>query len=133
MDGPQYKQRTGEFDFDITNYRRAISLSPGNEQRLYWGSESADQEGSRNLMGVKSPAIDAMITEMLSSTSQENFVAATRALDRVLSTGRYVIPIWTYAVGRVAHDKTLHYPEDTLPIYGDGVDWLPGVWWYENK
>ncbi|MBO9397178.1 ABC transporter substrate-binding protein [Shimia sp. R9_2] len=132
VDGPQYNQRTGAFDFDITNYRRAISLSPGNEQRLYWGSDAAEQEGSRNLMGVQSPAIDAMITEMLTATSQEDFVAATRALDRVLSTGRYVIPIWTYAVGRVAHNKNLHFPE-TLPIYGDGVDWLPGVWWHEEQ
>lgn len=132
VDGPQYNQRTGSFDFDITNYRRAISLSPGNEQRLYWGSDAAEQEGSRNLMGVQSPVIDAMITEMLTATSQEDFVAATRALDRVLSTGRYVIPIWTYAVGRVAHNKNLHFPE-TLPIYGDGVDWLPGVWWHEEQ
>ncbi|WP_247744864.1 extracellular solute-binding protein [Shimia sp. R11_0] len=131
VDGPQYKLRTNAFDFDLTNYRRAISLSPGNEQLLYWGSEAADQEGSRNLMGVKSPAIDAMIDKMLSSTSQEDFVAATKALDRVLTTGRYVIPIWNYAVGRIAHQKELHYPEQ-LPIYGDGVEWLPGVWWYQQ-
>nr|WP_223229198.1 extracellular solute-binding protein [Shimia marina] len=131
VDGPQYKLRTNAFDFDLTNYRRAISLSPGNEQLLYWGSDAADQEGSRNLMGVKSPAIDAMIDKMLSSTSQEDFVAATKALDRVLTTGRYVIPIWNYAVGRVAHQKELHYPEQ-LPIYGDGVEWLPGVWWYQQ-
>ncbi|MDA5555678.1 extracellular solute-binding protein [Shimia sp. MMG029] len=132
VDGAQYKQRTGAFDFDITNYRRALSLSPGNEQRLYWGSDAAEQNGSRNFMGVQSPAIDAMITEMLTAGSQEDFIAATRALDRVLSTGRYVIPIWNYAVGRVAHDKNLHFP-DTLPIYGDGVEWLPSVWWYEES
>ncbi|GAA6178677.1 extracellular solute-binding protein [Shimia sp. NS0008-38b] len=131
VDGPQYKQRTGTFDFDITNYRRAISLSPGNEQRLYWGSEAASQDGSRNWMGVQSPAIDAMIDEMLTSESRENFFAATKALDRVLTTGRYVIPIWTYAAGRVAHHQDLHFPE-SLPIYGDGVKWLPGVWWHEE-
>ncbi|MCP4824134.1 MAG: ABC transporter substrate-binding protein [Shimia sp.] len=132
VDGPQYTERTAAFDFDITNYRRALSLSPGNEQNLYWGSEAADQTGSRNLMGVKSPAIDAMINEMLTSTSQDDFVAATKALDRVLTSGRYVIPIWKYAVGRIAHQKELLFPKVTLPIYGDGVDWLPGVWWHEG-
>lgn len=131
VDNAQYTQRTGEFDFDITNYRRALSLSPGNEQRLYWGSESAEQPGSRNLMGVQSPAIDAMVTSMLTAPTQDDFVSATRALDRVLTSGRYVIPIWTYAVGRVAHQSTLHFP-DSLPIYGDGVEWLPGTWWHED-
>jgi peptide/nickel transport system substrate-binding protein len=132
VDGPQYTERTAAFDFDITNYRRALSLSPGNEQNLYWGSAAADQNGSRNLMGVKSPAIDAMINEMLTAKSQDDFVAATKALDRVLTSGRYVIPIWKYAVGRIAHKKEMHFPKDNLPIYGDGVDWLPGVWWYEE-
>ncbi|SMP31723.1 extracellular solute-binding protein [Shimia sagamensis] len=132
VDGPQYAERTAAFDFDITNYRRALSLSPGNEQNLYWGSEAADQTGSRNLMGVKSPAIDAMINEMLTSTSQDDFVAATKALDRVLTSGRYVIPVWKYAVGRIAHQKELHYPKDNLPIYGDGVEWLPSVWWHQD-
>lgn len=131
VDNAQYTERTGAFDFDITNYRRALSLSPGNEQRLYWGSDSADQPGSRNLMGVQSPAIDAMVTSMLTAPTQDDFVSATRALDRVLTSGRYVIPIWTYAVGRVAHQSTLHFPE-SLPIYGDGVEWLPSMWWHED-
>lgn len=131
VDNAQFTQRTGAFDFDITKERRALSLSPGNEQRLYWGSDAADQTGSRNLAGIKSPAVDAMITEMLTSESQEDFVAATRALDRILTSGRYIIPIWNYSVGRIAHRKEMKYP-DVLPIYGDGADWMPQFWWWED-
>ncbi len=131
VDNAQYTQRVNDFDFDMTDYRRALSLSPGNEQRLYWGSEAADQPGSRNLMGMQSPAVDAMITAMLTSATQEGFIDATRALDRILTSGRHIIPIWNYAVGRIAHKKELHYP-DVLPIYGDGADWMPEFWWYEE-
>ncbi|MEL7255510.1 MAG: extracellular solute-binding protein [Pseudomonadota bacterium] len=130
-DSAQFNARLSEFDFDITFMRRALSLSPGNEQRSYFGSETADVEGSRNLMGMKSPAADALITAILSAESREDFVAAVRALDRVLISGRYVIPIHQYAVGRIAHSADLHYPRDRLPIYGDGVWFLPEVWWFE--
>ncbi|GAA6207441.1 extracellular solute-binding protein [Cognatishimia sp. WU-CL00825] len=131
VDGSQYTARTNAFDFDISYYRRAISLSPGNEQNLYWGSGAADQEGSRNWMGVKSAAIDGLINEMLTAKDQSDFVAATKALDRTLTAGRHVIPFWNFAVGRIAHVKEIKYP-DTLPIYGDGVDWMPHSWWYEE-
>ena len=131
-DKAQFNEREANFDFDITFMRRALSLSPGNEQYLYWGSASADQTGSRNLMGLKSPAADAMIEAMLTSESREDFISATRALDRILTTGRYVIPIHNYAVGRVAHLKQLHYPIDRLPLYGDGIHFLPEVWWWEE-
>ena len=83
-------------------------------------------------MGVKSPAAEAMITTMLTSETREDFIAATRALDRVLTSGRYVIPIHQYSVGRVAHVKQLHYAKDRLPIYGDGIGFLPEVWWYQE-
>ncbi|WP_298934884.1 extracellular solute-binding protein [uncultured Ruegeria sp.] len=131
VDNAQYTGRTAELDFDITPFRRAMSLSPGNEQRLYWGSENADAPGTRNLMGVASPAVDGMIDAMLASESREDFVAATRALDRVLTAGRYVIPIWSFDIGRIAHVSTLKFP-DTLPIYGDGPQYMPEVWWYEE-
>ncbi|WP_120635575.1 extracellular solute-binding protein [Ruegeria sp. EL01] len=131
VDNAQYTGRTAELDFDVTPFRRAMSLSPGNEQRLYWGSENADAPGTRNLMGVASPAVDGMIDAMLASESREDFVAATRALDRVLTAGRYVIPIWSFDVGRIAHVSTLKFP-DTLPIYGDGPQYMPEVWWYEE-
>lgn len=133
IDNAQYLAREGAYDFDITFMRRDLSLSPGNEQRLYWGSDTADQEGGRNLMGMRSDAADAMIDEMLSARSREDFVAAVRALDRVLISGRYVIPVHQYSVGRIAHLKELSYPQDHLPVYGDGVWFLPEVWWYEAE
>ncbi|GAA6158150.1 extracellular solute-binding protein [Ruegeria sp. HU-ET01832] len=130
VDSAQFTGRTGDLDFDMTFFRRALSLSPGNEQRLYWGSDNADSQGTRNLMGVASPAVDGLIDAMLASESREDFVAATRALDRVLTAGRYVIPIWNFDVGRIAHAKELKQPE-VLPIYGDGPEYMPQVWWYE--
>ena len=131
VDDAQYFSRTGSFDFDITTFRRALSLSPGNEQKFYWGSEAAEQSGSRNLMGARSPVIDAMIEEMLNARDSADFIAATRALDRVLTAGRYVIPFWSYTEGRIAHVKQMQYPA-TLPIYGDGAQWMPEVWWWDN-
>jgi len=128
VDDAQFIARTNEYDFDMTYFRRALSLSPGNEQRYYWGSEAADQPGARNLMGAKSPAIDAMIDTIVNATSAEDFTAAVRALDRLLTAGRYVIPFWQYNEDRIAHTATLHYP-DTLPIYGDGPNFMPEVWW----
>ncbi len=131
VDSAQFTGRTSDLDFEMTFFRRALSLSPGNEQRLYWGSENADTPGTRNLMGVSSPAVDGLIDAMLASESHEDFVAATRALDRVLTAGRYVIPIWNFDVGRIAHAKELKQPE-TLPIYGDGPEYMPQVWWFEE-
>lgn len=131
VDTAQYKERTQGFDFDMAPYVRGLSLSPGNEQKLYWGAEKADVEGSRNWMGVKSPAIDAMIDTMLAATSQEDFVAATKALDRLLTAGRYVIPIWYSNVSHVAHVKELHYP-DHVPMYGDWLGYQPELWWWEE-
>lgn len=129
VDNAQYAAREATFDFDMTTFRRDLSLSPGNEQRLYWGSEVANTEGSRNLMGMASPAADAMIDAMLSAATAEDFTAAVRALDRVLTSGRYVIPVWQYDVGRIAHDRRLQFPEN-LPVYGDRLGFMPDVWWY---
>lgn len=129
-DSAQFVERSNAFDFDMTTYRRALSLSPGNEQRFYWGSEAAAQEGSRNLMGANSPAIDAMVDAMLTAQTEADFVAATRALDRLLTAGRYVIPFWQYTTGRIAHEASMHFPQ-TLPIYGDGPNFMPEVWWYD--
>ncbi len=133
IDNAQYLARERDFDFDITFMRRSLSLSPGNEQRFYWGSAAADQPGSRNLMGMKSPAADAMIDAILAARTREEFIAAARALDRVLISGRYVIPIHSYAVGRIAHLRQLSYPQDRLPVYGDGIWFLPTVWWFEAE
>ncbi len=130
-DSAQFKERTDAYQFDMTYYRRGVSLSPGNEQYNYYGSEDADAPGGRNLMGVKSPAVDAMIGRLLTSESQDDFVAAVKALDRVLTSGRYVIPIYQWNISRVAHAKALKYPEN-LPIFGDWPGWQPDVWWYEE-
>ncbi|QIE44436.1 ABC transporter substrate-binding protein [Pseudohalocynthiibacter aestuariivivens] len=133
IDKAQYAERERTYDFDLTFIRRALSLSPGNEQYFYWGSDGVDTPGSRNLMGMNSPAAEAMIAAMLAADTREAFITATRALDRVLISGRYVIPIHQYSVGRIAHIRQLHYPDDRLPIYGDGVGFLPEVWWYADE
>lgn len=131
VDSAQYTDRTKSQDFDMTYFRRGLSLSPGNEQYLYWGKDIADQAGSRNLMGVKSAAVDAMIVALIGADSRATFLAATRALDRVLTSGRYVIPFYQWNISRIAHAKDLHY-SDNLPMYGDWLGFLPDVWWYEE-
>ncbi len=131
VDSAQYKERTNAYDFDMTHYIRSLSLSPGNEQTLYWGSGGVTEPGTRNWMGMDSPPAEAMIATMLNSTDQADFVAATQALDRILTSGRYVIPIWYSDVSRIAHRKELHYPE-RLPLYGDWIGFQPDVWWYQD-
>ncbi|MCY4152461.1 MAG: extracellular solute-binding protein [Aestuariivita sp.] len=133
VDDAQYNQRINALDFDITGFRRDLSLSPGNEQKLYWGSELSDVEGTRNLMGVSSPAVDATIDRMLQTTSATELQTAVRALDRLLIAGRFVIPIWRIGNSRIAHKEALRYPK-TIPLYGDrGSSWFPHVWWYEEN
>jgi len=131
VDGAQYQERTNRFDFDMAYYIRGVSLSPGNEQLLYWGAEAAETEGSRNWMGMKSPAAEAMIEAMLNAPDRDGFITATRALDRVLTSGRYVIPIWYNPVSYLAHAKQLEFPE-TIPVYGDWQGFQPDIWWWEN-
>ena len=131
VDSAQYRERTDVYDFDMTYYRRGLSLSPGNEQRLYWGCEMADEEGSRNLMGACHPAIEAMVDEMLSAPSQDDYRAAVRALDRVLISQRYVVPFHHNPISRLAFNSELEYP-DYIPIYGDWIGWQPDVWWVEE-
>ncbi|KAE9628485.1 extracellular solute-binding protein [Parasedimentitalea maritima] len=130
VDNAQYVARQNDYDFDMTRYRRDLSLSPGNEQFLYWGRSGVTQTGTRNLMGVDSPAVEALIPEMLNAISAEHFISAVRALDRALTTGRYVIPIWQFDKGRIAHAKELQFP-DRLPLYGDRLGFMPDVWWYQ--
>lgn len=130
-DAAQFKERTDAYDFDMTYYRRGLSLSPGNEQYLYFGSEHADTPGGRNLMGVKSPAVDAMIGALLTADSQDGFLAGARALDRALTAGRYVIPFYQWNISRLAHARQLNHP-GTMPIFGDWPGWEPHVWWWQD-
>ena len=132
VDSAQYKERVTDYDFDMTWYQWGLSLSPGNEQRAYWGPDGVDAPGSRNLMGADDPAIAAMIDAMLGADTREDYVAAVRALDRVLTAGRYVVPIWHNPVSWIAHDADLRYPEDSLPVYGDWIGFQPDLWWFEE-
>jgi len=132
IDKAQYKERTNTYDFDMAHYTRGLSLSPGNEQMLYWGADGVTMPGTRNWMGMNSPAAEAMITQLLNAGDQDSFRAAAHALDRVLSAGRYVIPFWASGPSRIAHKKQLHYPSEHLPMYGDWIGFLPNVWWYKE-
>jgi len=132
VDSAQYRERVDVFDFEMTTYRWGLSLSPGNEQRSYWGCETAQAEGSRNLSGICNPAVDAMIERMVSSESQDDYVASVRALDRVLMSERFAIPFWQSPISRIAHNAELRYP-DRLPIYGDWIGFQPDVWWVEPQ
>jgi len=128
VDATQFERRQISFDFDIMEYRWEQSLSPGNEQLFYWGSAAADQQGSRNYMGVKSPAIDAMIAALLAAVSEEDFVAAIRALDRVLLSGFYVVPLYHLPVQWVARWTRIKHPKRTS-LFG----YLPETWWSGDK
>ncbi len=131
IDSAQYKERTQVYDFDMAYYRRGLSLSPGNEQYLYWGAKGVEEPGTRNWMGMNSPAAEAMIDRLVNSTSRDDFLAAAKALDRVLTSGRYVIPIYQWNISRIAHARQLKFP-DHIPMYGDWIGWQPDVWWYED-
>ncbi|MFD1797583.1 extracellular solute-binding protein [Paracoccus aurantiacus] len=131
LDSAQYTERTTNYQFDMTWYLRALSLSPGNEQMLYWGSSGVTEPGTRNFMGMNSPAAEAMINAIVNAESEEDFLAAVHALDRVLTAGRYVIPAGFSPVGHLAHDATLKFPEH-IPIYGDYPGFLPETWWREG-
>jgi len=127
VDATQFERRRIGFDFDMMEYRWEQSLSPGNEQLFYWGSAAADQQGSRNYMGVKSRAIDAMIAAMLTATNRSDFVAATRALDRVLLSGFYVVPLYFPPVQWVARWMRIEHPSRTS-LFG----YLPETWWQKD-
>ncbi len=130
VDGAQYTERLGKAQFDMVPYARGLSLSPGNEQYLYWSSEVADKEGTRNIIGVKSKALDYLLSQLIEAKSEDQLFAITRAMDRVLTAGRYVIPIYYENVSRIAHNANLKFPKYT-PIYGDRIGFLPDVWWHE--
>jgi len=128
VDVAQYEKRMETFDFDMAVVVFGQSLSPGNEQREYWGSRAADEEGSRNLLGVKSPVVDELIEELIRSPDRASLIAHTRALDRVLQYGYYVIPNFHLSAFWVAYwDK---YRRPTIsPKYGIGLD----AWWVDPK
>jgi microcin C transport system substrate-binding protein len=130
VDDAQYQNRLRSFDFDMIIDQWGQSLSPGNEQREYWGSQAADQAGSRNTIGIKNPAIDALIEKVIYAKDRADLVAATHALDRVLLWNFYVVPQFTYSFSRYARwDRFSH--AEPLPKYGRSG--LPTLWWYDAE
>jgi peptide/nickel transport system substrate-binding protein len=111
VDTSQYNARMLSFDFDMARVFWPASLSPGNEQTHRWSADAADVEGSFNYAGAKEPAVDAMIAEMLAAKTRERFVDAVRALDRVLLSGQYVIPLYHSPDQWVAYASRLGIPE----------------------
>ena len=128
IDSSQYENRLRQWDYDIIIASWPESLSPGNEQRSYWGSQAADQPGSQNYVGIKNPAVDAMIERVIYAKNRDELVAATRALDRVLLWNFYVVPQWTYGKVRTARWDRFSHPE-TMPKYGRAA--FPAVWWWD--
>ena len=129
VDDAQYESRLRTWDFDITKAAWGESLTPGNEQRTYWGSQAADEPGSLNLMGIKNPAVDAMIEHVIFAKNRDDLVAATRALDRVLLWNHYLVPQWSYSKVRSARWDRFGHP-DPLPKYG--LSAFPTVWWWDD-
>ena len=124
VDAVQFDQRRLSFDFDMIQNRWDQSLSPGNEQSFYWGSDAADIQGTRNYMGVKDPAIDAMIAAMLEARERPGFVAAVRALDRTLMSGFYAIPLFNVQERWIARWNRIERPVATAL-----TGYLPETWW----
>ncbi|NVN86263.1 MAG: ABC transporter substrate-binding protein [Rhodopseudomonas sp.] len=124
VDAVQFDQRRLAFDFDMIQNRWDQSLSPGNEQSFYWGAESADHQGTRNYMGARDPAIEAMIAAMLESRERPGLVSAVRALDRVLASGFYVIPLYNVQEQWIARWNRIERPKATAL-----TGYLPETWW----
>jgi peptide/nickel transport system substrate-binding protein len=128
VDATQFDQRRLAFDFDMIQNRWDQSLSPGNEQYFYWGSEAAGNQGTRNYMGARDPAIDAMIGNMLAARDRGVFVSAVRSLDRVLMSGFYAIPVFNIPEQWIARWNRIQRPQTTAL-----AGYLPETWWYRPQ
>jgi peptide/nickel transport system substrate-binding protein len=128
VDAVQFEGRRLTYDFDMIQNRWDQSLSPGNEQAFYWGSAAAEQPGTRNYMGIKSAAADAMIAALLKAEGREEFVDAVRSLDRVLISGFYTIPLFHLPEQWIARWTTVKRPA-TTSLYG----YLYETWWRQNS
>jgi microcin C transport system substrate-binding protein len=128
VDPTQYENRTRDWDFDVVTNSWGESQSPGNEQREFWSSKTAGIAGSRNIAGIKNPAIDKLIERVIYARDRDDLVAATKALDRVLLWNHYVVPQWTYTKVRTARWDRFGRPSE-LPRYGQSG--FPFIWWYD--
>jgi len=124
VDDAQYQQRTQTFDYDVVLKSYPSSLSPGTEQITRWASSSRDVDGTFNYAGAHDPAIDAMIDAMLNARGEADFRDAVRALDRVLVSGYYVVPLYHVDKVWLAHWKRVEHPK-TVPLYGYQLE----TWW----
>lgn len=128
VDTAQYQRRMDSFDFDMTVVLFPESLHPGNEQREFWNSAKADEEGSRNLIGIRDPVVDDLVEKIIAAPDCDRLVARVRALDRVLQFGYYVIPNWHTRVTRIAYWTKFKRPA-TNAKYGIALD----AWWLDPK
>src|SRR5262249_4095389 len=124
VDSAQYQSRLAAFNYDVTAAKWINTLSPGNEQIFFFGSAAADLEGSRNYPGIKDPVIDALASAIPNTMTREDLVATTHALDRVLMSGHYVIPLYYLGADNVTYWAHIHHPA-TMPIYGMVME----SWW----
>jgi microcin C transport system substrate-binding protein len=127
-----YQKRLDTFDFDMTTLRLGDVQVPGTEQIDLYGSKAADTPGSSNWIGLKSPAVDAVLRALVQAQTRDQLVDATHALDRLLMHGYYVIPQWYSAVHRVAFRRGLAWPQ-TLPLYYSPDDWITSTWWFKPQ
>jgi microcin C transport system substrate-binding protein len=132
VDVSLYIRRIRTFEFDVIVSSYSQSQSPGNELYNYWHSRSAKQEGSRNLIGISDPVVDALIDEVVFSKNRKKLVTAVRALDRVLLHGEYLVPNWYINVHRVAYWDKFEQPK-TLPLYYEAESWALSSWWHKRK
>lgn len=128
VDSPQYIERVGKRDYDMIYTAWAQSLSPGNEQRDFWGSAAAEGVDSRNYAGIADKGVDALIDKIIFADDRDTIIAATRALDRVLLAHNYVTPSYTLRKSRIARWDRFSHPEE-LPEFSIG---FPTVWWYDE-
>lgn len=129
VDSSQYQNRVRSRDFDVIIGGWGQSLSPGNEQRNYFGAEAADRPGSQNYAGIKNEAVDLLINRIIFAKDREELVAATHAMDRVLMWNHYVVPMWTINVTRTARWDRFGKPAK-LPAYSYG---FPDIWWFDKE
>jgi microcin C transport system substrate-binding protein len=127
VDEVQYQNRLRSWDFDIITAAWPETLTPGNELRGYWGSRAAEEPGSPNRIGIKNPAVDAMIDQIIFAKNRADLEAAARALDRILLWNHYVVPQWYYNKVRTARWDRFGHP-DLMPEYGRAA--FPTVWWW---
>ena len=129
IDSAEYQKKIETFDFDMIVQTFSQSLSPGNEQRSFWGSDAADTNGSRNVIGIKNYAVDGLVESLINAKDRDELITITRALDRVLLWNYYVIPQWHISSYRVLYWDFFDQPA-RKPKYSLGFD----TWWInQNK